>query len=357
MEYRTRKRKRKRRPACCCAMFVLPILLAFAAAVNWRKQIRAGEQHSAESSAAEQSCAEQSQPEQPRNAQNVPEANVSGPNAQLCDLMIKAATDGSWQFEFDPDMLQCESGEEVSKTVSDTFRWLWDERPELFFVDCKCYTIPFADENGNYDENALVEMQPDEQYKDQPVLEWYAKTKQAAEQIIAQIPAGSSDTEKALFVHDYLVSHTVYDMEELLSEGTGTGRTVYGALVEHKAVCSGYSSAFRYLMQLMDIPCRYYSGQSVQDEKDKLPFLEGTSNGHGWNCVWLDGTPYWVDVTWDDPVDQNGHDSGGPVRHKYCFVDDETLLRDHIFDSSYTDLPVCSDKTLHERLFPGEGAS
>ena len=348
MKYRTRKRKWKRRPACCCAVYVLPILLAFAAAVSVRKQIWAGELRSAGNTAAEQS-----QPGQ----QHVPEANVSGPDAQLCELMIKAATDGSWQFEFDPAMLQCESSDAVRKMVSDTFHWMWDERPELFFVACKCYTIPFADENGNYSEPALVELEPREKYKDQPVLEWYAEVRQAAEAILAQIPAGSSDAEKALFVHDYLVSNTVYDMEELRSEGSGTGYTVYGALVEHEAVCSGYSSAFRYLMQLLDIPCRYYSGKSVPDEGKQPPILEGVSGRHGWNCVWLESVPYWVDVTWDDPVDRNGNDAGGPVRHDYCFVDDETILRDHIFDSSYTDLPVCTDMTLHERLFSKGAAS
>ena len=364
-------RKRKHRPSCGCVMFVLLILLALAAAFL-RKQLRGREQHSAESSAAEQSLpehsraeqsipeqsrAEESRLEQSRAEQSAPDPDAVTPNAALCDMIVQAATDGSWQFEFDTDMLQCEKPWDISKTISATFDMMWEEHPELFYLDCKCITIPAADENGVICGTALIELQPLEEYQNQPVLEWYAETRQAAEQIIAQIPAGSSNTEKALFVHDYLVSHTVYDMDELLSGSTGTAGTVYGALVEHAAVCSGYSHAFMYLMQLLDIPCRYYSGESVPDETEQLPILEGVSNSHGWNCVWLDGTPYWVDVTWDDPVDKNGHDAGGPVRHDYCFVDDETILQEHIFDSSDTDLPVCTDRTLHERLFSAEAAS
>ena len=350
-------RKRKHRHACCCAVVFLLILLVFAVLLYIRKQIEARERQSAESTSAEQSRAEYSRPESPRGEQDAPVPDGGTPNAALCDMIIQAATDGSWQFDFDPDMLQCENAEEISKTVSATFYAMWEEHPEMFYVDCSCFTLPAADENGNYYEMASVELQPLEEYKNQPVLEWYAETKQTAENIIAQIPAGSSDADKALFVHDYLVSHTVYDLDELLSPEVGTGSTVYGALVEHEAVCAGYSSAFMYLMQLMDIPCRYYAGEGLQDSTEQLPFPEDVSNRHSWNCVWLDGEPYWVDVTWDDPLDYNGDDAGGPVRHEYCFLDDETLLRDHIFDSSYADLPVCTDRTLHERVIAADAAA
>lgn len=62
----------------------------------------------------------------------------------------------------------------------------------------------------------------------------------------------------------------------------------YGCLVNHKAVCSGYSEAFAAIMTELGIPNTY-----------------ATSPNHRWNKVKIGKTWYHVDVTWNDCTHSN----------------------------------------------------
>lgn len=108
---------------------------------------------------------------------------------------------------------------------------------------------------------------------------------------------GMTDLEKVAAVHDWLVLNCQYDPyvannHEEYTAGGVTYRentlvySAYGAFVEGNAVCQGYALAFQALMNRAEIPCYFVSGQN-----------------HAWNVVPMDGTWYYVDVTWDDPVD------------------------------------------------------
>ncbi len=72
--------------------------------------------------------------------------------------------------------------------------------------------------------------------------------------------------------------------------------TGYGALYNGTAVCQGYTSLFTALCNALGIQCVGVGGQAGGDD-------------HIWNYVNLDGTWYYVDVTWGDPV---------PNRANYC---------------------------------------
>ncbi len=56
-----------------------------------------------------------------------------------------------------------------------------------------------------------------------------------------------------------------------------------------EVVCEGYSKAFSFLLNILDIPNIYITGT-------------GNGGGHAWNAVSFDGgrTYYYMDVTWDD---------------------------------------------------------
>ena len=77
---------------------------------------------------------------------------------------------------------------------------------------------------------------------------------------------------------------------------------VEGTLLNGLAVCSGYASTFRLLMELQGIHCDYI-----------------TNADHGWNAVELDGKWYFVDVTWDDP------DNGDIVEYEYFMVTEDVI--------------------------------
>ena len=62
----------------------------------------------------------------------------------------------------------------------------------------------------------------------------------------------------------------------------------YGALVEGRAVCQGYSDAVKIICDYYGIPCVCISGTS-------------DGGGHMWNAIQMeDGKWYFVDLTWDD---------------------------------------------------------
>lgn len=93
-----------------------------------------------------------------------------------------------------------------------------------------------------------------------------------------------SDLIKAMELHNWLVQHVVYDMN-FSNPNRYSG---YGAIVDRKCVCMGYSIAYGDLLQLAGIKHGYVTSYQMN---------------HMWNVVQLDGKWYHVDCTWDDPSD------------------------------------------------------
>ena len=140
--------------------------------------------------------------------------------------------------------------------------------------------------------------------------------------------AAMSDVEKVLAIHNYIVSHTAY----------GAGANAYdavGVLVDHVAVCDGYSKAFQLFMDVLEIPCVRFTG---------------TAGGmsHAWNAVQLGGAWYHVDVTWDDPTP----DTPDRISYQYFLVTDDIMRQDH----NWSYAPVtCTDTSM--LLYPYAGCT
>ena len=104
-----------------------------------------------------------------------------------------------------------------------------------------------------------------------------------------------SDYEKELAVHDWMIAWAEYDQAALSSlpgaQPTPDSDNPYGFFTGRAAICTGYTSTFQLLMDLLDIECVTVEGTAYNGTED-----------HAWNMVRLDGEWYCVDVTWDDPV-------------------------------------------------------
>jgi len=85
-------------------------------------------------------------------------------------------------------------------------------------------------------------------------------------------------------VYDWLCDNLTYDGSDFAKHEFNT---IHGALVEGRVDCSGYSSSFQYIMNLLGVETVINEGV--------------TSNGdnHAWNSVRLDGEWYRADVTFD----------------------------------------------------------
>ena len=132
--------------------------------------------------------------------------------------------------------------------------------------------------------------------------------------------------EYELAIHDWLIDHMEYDPAEIDNYG-GTpdpnNDNPYGALINGKGICAGYTRSFQLLMDLAGIECISIFGTSNN----------GIEIGeHAWNQVKLDGEWYIVDVTWDDPVgstviSQESH-------HRYFNVTSKKIRSNHFWDEA-----------------------
>lgn len=136
-------------------------------------------------------------------------------------------------------------------------------------------------------------------------------TAQVASLTSSIIAGCSSDYQKALALHDWLIYNTAYDM-------TATYYGAEGILFHGCGVCSAYTNTYRMMLSSAGITNQTVSGTAT----DK----GGTNGSHAWNLILLDGDWYHVDTTWDDPL------PGGNERHLYFCMSDAQLSTDHQWD-------------------------
>jgi hypothetical protein len=164
----------------------------------------------------------------------------------------------------------------------------------------------------------------------------------AVNQALGQVSDTSSDLEKALALHDYLVLNCAYNwaVATETEKNMTTSNPVfsaYGALVNQDAVCQGYALAYELLLQEVGIQCVMATSDTMK---------------HAWNMVKLDGAWYHVDTTWDDPTPN----TEGQVFHTYFLISDETMQdsdHEHYGWTTYDGLTCDSDKYESGYVFSG----
>ena len=140
--------------------------------------------------------------------------------------------------------------------------------------------------------------------------------------IVSKASSLKNSFEKELYLHDYLCEHVAYDNEFAGNSQNFNPNsiTAYGALVEGKAICEGYSKAMQLLCLKCGIPCNLVFGQH-----------EGVS--HMWNIINPGDALYYLDTTFDDS-------SKNQTLHIYFNVTKKSLEEDHIFDEGYSSSKV-----------------
>lgn len=155
-------------------------------------------------------------------------------------------------------------------------------------------------------------------------MEIYERAVQVMEEVLTE---DMTDYEKELAIHDYIVANITYDVDNLsVFETHGEHASdPYGALVEGRCICLGYTTTFQMFMDMLEIPCITIRGESIHEDEDNAD--------HAWNMVELNGHSYYVDVTWDDPVPD---EEGRPVKHSYFNVGEELMKAKHLWDEQLT---------------------
>ncbi len=111
-------------------------------------------------------------------------------------------------------------------------------------------------------------------------------------------PTTTDEYETELYLHDKLVAGCTYDTAATQAEykESPNAYTAYGALVNGKAVCEGYTRAMQLLFKNTDIRGTLVAGQSRK-----------TDEQHIWNLVSINGNTYHLDATWNDGSDLPMH--------------------------------------------------
>lgn len=141
----------------------------------------------------------------------------------------------------------------------------------------------------------------------------YARTLEAAvADALSWQDSSMEDIERCKALHDYLVRNCVYDSATAQGqESTGQqSYSAYGPLVAHTAVCDGYTQAYQLLLARLDIDSHFVASNAMN---------------HSWCMLKLDNSWYHCDVTWDDPVPDQGFDA--PVLSR-CFLRSDSSMEE-----------------------------
>lgn len=201
--------------------------------------------------------------------------------------------------------------------TQEEFCRVWDSvqgaAPELFFVSS---SYEYSLLNGT-----VLYVLPHYIFTGNDLLAARADYNLEIERICGGIDEQWSDLEKALYLHDWVVTNCAYDLSL-------EHHTAYDLLTSGTGICQAYTQTYQALLSACGIPCHYVSSQEMN---------------HVWNMVKLDGLWYNVDVTYDDPTfDRLGH-----AQHRYFLVSTQKLNEDHYGgQASYS-----SDSTKYDTAF------
>ena len=170
---------------------------------------------------------------------------------------------------------RCDISYLTADEATDVSNALKMDRPDLFWFNTQ-YTLYVQAQNGMAKEFRHT--------GDLSHSDIESMSEELQEVISAITVEGTSVAGKIRSIHDSIAFGMKYDKT---TENCGN---IYGALVEGKAKCDGYSYAFGYLCALNSISCVTFLGTTDSEEDSR----------HAWNAVLAEGQWYFVDVTWDD---------------------------------------------------------
>ncbi|MBQ7670984.1 MAG: hypothetical protein IJS45_09735 [Clostridia bacterium] len=200
--------------------------------------------------------------------------------------------------------------------------------PESFHIKSYSYSAKKVD--GAYRFNIIYFQY---NYTQEEYGAMLSEVRRTAHRLLLGIEGNDSltDVQKALLIHDRLIVHCEYDVENYYGTGVMPAEdyTVYGALINRCCVCEGYSEAYCYLLDQVGI---------------KNYLCDSSELGHMWNIIYIDGEKYHVDLTFDDPT----FDITGSVYHEYFLCSTGKFMT---YDHNASDYDTSPSSTAYDKAF------
>lgn len=183
-------------------------------------------------------------------------------------------------------------------TVNRIYHAVLKDHPELFWAHNreKIYKTTYTDSD-------YCTFSPGYIYTEAEIKEIQSAMEEAYQNVLAQIPEGVDDYEKVQTVYTYVIDNTAY-------QESNDDQSIAGTFWKKEAVCAGYAGAVQYLLERLGVSCIYVDGSAA-----------GSTEGHAWNIVKLNGEYYYVDATNGDQPDFLNGDAAQLVEHKTTVYD------------------------------------
>lgn len=169
-------------------------------------------------------------------------------------------------------------------------------------------------------------------------LQYEKQLKKSLEDAVWEIDKGAKDDKDILIrISEYLQRNVSYDKDELRAAMLGRSKhpeahNAYGALVNHKAVCDGFASAYALIAQYFGMKCMVVDGKSSYNRNAKVE--------HAWNIIEYQGQYFHIDATWDT----NTYETIKVYSYDYFGLDDDEISVDH--EWNYRRTPKCNSDRL-----------
>jgi len=129
-----------------------------------------------------------------------------------------------------------------------------------------------------------------------------------------------TDKEKVRSFYTWIIHNIDYDQSAYKRDRKRINRSNTDILDRRQAVCFGYSTLFKEMCLLADIPCEIISGYA---KNQKNGFVDLTAMNHAWNAVKLDNEWYLMDLTW-------GQGNNQREQEQYFLCPPEELILTHL---------------------------
>ena len=242
---------------------------------------------------------------------------------------------GTYKIEYGNKFNSVLSQENGSKILGDDYQTAIEafthDNADLFYVDISKMYLNMETKKKGFKTTYNVYIAPDEGQSylakgfnsEYDVKIAMQKIEQERDYIKSKLTGNTyKDVKK---IHDYLIDNVEYDEK---NESIGT-YSIYGALVDKKCVCEGYTRAFKYIADFVGIKCVIMQGTATN--------TQGKTEKHAWNAVKVGGSWYLVDTTWDDPIIVGRGVILQSTHYKYFLKGTNTFNKDHILEKQFTD--------------------
>lgn len=200
----------------------------------------------------------------------------------------------------------------------DVINEVLEKNPELMGIYTNCrYTV----ENSSY--NTKIEFDFNYSHNKETLLARNNELINKINDIVNElIKPEMTDYEKEKVLHDYIINNAKYDERYFTEDMPHESYTAYGALISGKTVCQGYAVAMDMLLKAAGIESIVIYGES-------LDYTTNEYGPHSWNLIKLDDEYYHLDLTWDDPITEDGSDI---ISYSYFNITDNQISVNHKWD-------------------------